>query len=177
MFDQWPGPLGLGWHISVLSITIMLGSMLMLQIVIIDSITSHYSHLRPDAASYLNISYQDLDCQGTCYHINSSTVIIDCIAYKMYFISLFFCLNVTQSAPVLVISLNHLSSVLFWNKTLIICSNVLFFSELESQFNHRKVTFKRNKDVRSGFDMLCEIGRYNFYTTLILAFFHLPPNN
>ena len=32
-------------------------------------------------------------------------------------------------------------------------------SELESQFNHRKVTFKRNKDVRSGFDMLCEIGR------------------
>ena len=36
-----------------------------------------------------------------------------------------------------------------------------FVSELESQFNHRKCTFKRNKDVRAGFDMLCEIGRYN----------------
>ena len=35
-----------------------------------------------------------------------------------------------------------------------------FVSELESQFNHRKCTFKRNKDVRAGFDMLCEIGRY-----------------
>ena len=34
----------------------------MLQIVIIDSITSHYSHPRPDAASYLNISYQDPVC-------------------------------------------------------------------------------------------------------------------
>ena len=37
--------------------------------------------------------------------------------------------------------------------------NNSFVSELESQFNHRKVTFKRNKDVRVGFDMLCEIGR------------------
>ena len=36
---------------------------------------------------------------------------------------------------------------------------IIFVSELESQFNHRKVTFKRNKDVRTGFDMLCEIGR------------------
>ena len=35
-----------------------------------------------------------------------------------------------------------------------------FVLELESQFNHRKCTFKRNKDVRAGFDMLCEIGRY-----------------
>ena len=34
-----------------------------------------------------------------------------------------------------------------------------FVPELESQFNHRKCTFKRNKDVRAGFDMLCEIGR------------------
>jgi len=34
--------------------------------------------------------------------------------------------------------------------------------EVESQFNHRKVTFKRNKDVRTGFDMLCEIGRGKF---------------
>ena len=32
-------------------------------------------------------------------------------------------------------------------------------AEVESQFAHRKVTFKRGKDVRNGFEMLHEIGR------------------
>ena len=36
-------------------------------------------------------------------------------------------------------------------------TNVL--AEVESQFAHRKVTFKRSKDVRNGFEMLHEIGR------------------
>lgn len=44
--------------------------------------------------------------------------------------------------------------------------NNSFVSELESQFSHRKVTFKRNKDVRAGFDMLCEIGRYWRHLTI-----------
>jgi len=34
--------------------------------------------------------------------------------------------------------------------------------EVESQFAHRKVTFKRSKDVRNGFEMLHEIGRGKF---------------
>lgn len=34
--------------------------------------------------------------------------------------------------------------------------------EVESQFGHRKVTFKRSKDVRAGFEMLHEIGRGKF---------------
>ena len=45
------------------------------------------------------------------------------------------------------------------DKKLIFDKKHFFVSEVESQFNHRKVTFKRNKDVRTGFDMLCEIGR------------------
>eukprot|EP00092_Neocalanus_flemingeri_P027419 GFUD01029736.1.p1 GENE.GFUD01029736.1~~GFUD01029736.1.p1 ORF type:complete len:1514 (+),score=324.17 GFUD01029736.1:225-4766(+) len=34
--------------------------------------------------------------------------------------------------------------------------------EVESQFGHRKVTFKRSKDVRNGFEMMHEIGRGKF---------------
>ena len=32
--------------------------------------------------------------------------------------------------------------------------------EVESQFNHRKVNFKRSKDVRAVYQMIDEIGRY-----------------
>ena len=53
----------------------------------------------------------------------------------------------------------HQQSTFNTHSTPWVLINNSFVSELESQFNHRKVTFKRNKDVRVGFDMLCEIGR------------------
>ena len=80
------GPWAWGGVVSpsrVLSITIMLGSMLMLQIVIIDTITlqsvsTQVFSAQMLALGHLNISYQDKDSSRHCYHINNFTVIIDC---------------------------------------------------------------------------------------------------
>ena len=81
--DQGPGPgAGVSAHLGLINNNYA-GSMLMLQIVIIDTITlqsvsTQVFSAQMLALGHLNISYQDKDSSWPCYHINNFTVIIDC---------------------------------------------------------------------------------------------------